>query len=242
MVSTPTSKTDFSTLDRPLPENAILVIGAGHFGERAVRILNTGPQRPLLLIDRDENRLAKINGLNVTKILADGVQFLSDHYTLLNPSNMIVPAIPIHLALEWLKRHLQENHQGYHVKLLPIPKETPATLPHTWDGHDGSLLISYADFKCPDDCPEPVEACTVTGERRSKPLHTLLAEINLPGFQNHGIVSRQLAPGLGGYAFVELQSLLQKVLRAENSKWLISTACKCHGVMTAMEVIKPDKF
>jgi hypothetical protein len=241
MVSTSTLKTDFSTLDRPLPENAILVIGAGHFGERAVRILNAGPQRPLLLIDRDKDRLSKINGLNVTKILADGVQFLSDHYTLLNPSNMIVPAIPAHLALEWLKRHLTEKFQQYHVQLLPIPKQTPATLPYTWEGSDGSLLVSYADFKCPDDCPEPAEACTVTGERRSKPLHALLAEINLPEYETHVIVSRQLAPGLGGYAFVELQSLLQKILRSGQSKWLISTACKCHGVMTAMEVTKLDK-
>ncbi len=242
MVSTPASKIGFSTLDRPLSANTILIIGAGHFGERAVRILNAGPQRPLLLIDRDKDRLSKINGLNVTKILADGVQFLSDHYTLLNPSNMIVPAIPAHLALEWLKRHLTEKFQQYHVQLLPIPKQTPATLPYTWEGNDGSLLISYADFKCPDDCPEPAEACTVTGESRSKPLHALLAEINPPGFQNHVITSRQLAPGLGGYAFAELQNLFQKVLQAEKSKWLIGTACKCHGVMTAMEAIKPDNF
>jgi hypothetical protein len=242
MTSTSIFNPDSSRIDHPFPENAILIIGAGHFGERAVCMLNAGPQRPLLLIDHDKNRLAKINGLNVTKILADGVQFLSDYYTFIKPGHVIVPAIPIHLALEWLKRHLQENHQGYHVKLLPIPKETPATLPHTWDGHDGSLLVSYADFKCPDDCPEPVEACTVTGERRSKPLHTLLAEINLPGFQNHGIVSRQLAPGLGGYEFVELHRLLHSVLQAKKSKWLISTACNCHGVMTAMEVTTPDKL
>ncbi|RPI80077.1 MAG: hypothetical protein EHM45_00390, partial [Desulfobacteraceae bacterium] len=208
-------KINFSPLDRPLPENAILIIGAGHFGERAVRMLNAGPQKPLLVIDRDENQLAKISDLNVTKVLADGVQFLSDHYAWINPSNMIVPAIPVHLALEWLKRHLQEKHQGYYVKLLPIPKETPTALPHTWDGQDGSLLISFADFKCPDDCPEPAEACTVTGERRSKPLHALLAEINRPEYETHVIVSRQLAPGLGGYAFVELQRLLHKVLRAE---------------------------
>lgn len=234
-------KIDFSTINRPLPENAILIIGAGHFGERAVRILNAGPQRPLLLIDRDKDRLSKINGLNVTKIRADGVQFLSEHYAFLNPANMIVPAIPAHLALEWLKSHLIEKYQ-YNFKLLSMPKQKPATLPYTWEGSDGSLLVSYADFKCPDDCPEPAEACTVTGESRSKPLHALLAEINLSGFQNHVIASRQLAPGLGGYECVELQRLLHKVLQPEKSKWLISTACKCHGVMTAMEVISPDKL
>jgi hypothetical protein len=237
MASTPTSNPVITSLNHPLPENTVLIIGAGHFGERAVRILGTKPERPLLLIDRDKDRLAKIEGTNLTKVIADGIQFLSDHYALINPSNLIIPALPTHLAFEWLKLYFNDKFKPACIKLLPTPKEILIALPNTWDGSDGSLLISYADFKCPDDCPEPAETCTVTGEQRPKPLHTLLAELNPTGFQKHVIASRQLAPGLGGYEFAELQRLLDRVVQTQKASWLISTACKCHGVMTAMEVI-----
>jgi len=52
----------------------------------------------------------------------------------------------------------------------------------------------------------------------------------------HVIRSRQLAPGLGGYRVRDLKELLGKVSEAGKGKWLVATACNCHGIVTAMQV------
>ena len=99
-------------------------------------------------------------------------------------------------------------------------------------------MVSYADFRCPDDCPEPSDHCTVTGKKRGKPLYKLLGDIALPGFRVHVIRSRQLAPGIGGYSIGDLEGLRERVEGGGNSKWLVGTACKCHGIISAVEVAK----
>jgi hypothetical protein len=108
-------------------------------------------------------------------------------------------------------------------------------LPHTWVGSEGSLLVSYADFLCPEDCPEPEDGCTVTGEVRT-PLYQVMRELNVPGFGIHVVQSRQLAPGLGGYPLQDLLDLQRRVLEAGDGRWLIGTACRCHGTITGLEM------
>ena len=122
------------------------------------------------------------------------------------------------------------------VAQVPVPKSFGLPLPHTWDGSEGSLLVSYADFRCPDDCPEPANRCTVTGKARGTPLYRLLAETEPRGFHMHVIRSRQLAPGVGGYRVRDLKELLEKVSEGRKGKWLVGTACKCHGILTAFEL------
>ena len=55
------------------------------------------------------------------------------------------------------------------------------------------------------------------------------------GLKGIVIQSRQLAPGVGGYAPSELFEVLSLVRSAETPV-LLSTACKCHGVINAFEV------
>ena len=69
-------------------------------------------------------------------------------------------------------------------------------------------------------------------------MYKLLEDMALPGFRVHVIRSRQLAPGVGGYSVGELKGLLRKVESAGDSNWLVGTACKCHGVVSALEVKK----
>ncbi|MCF8062162.1 MAG: hypothetical protein K9M82_06575 [Deltaproteobacteria bacterium] len=112
-------------------------------------------------------------------------------------------------------------------------------LPHTWIAGDGSLLVSYADFLCPEDCAEPEDGCTVTGEIR-QPLYERLAALEVPGYEVQVIRSRQLAPGLGGYSAGDLRALQARVYDAPGrGRWLIGTACRCHGTITGLEV-KPE--
>jgi hypothetical protein len=215
-----------------IPAEAILIIGAGMFGSRAARILlqDLGPE--VFIIDVDGSRLARLDGFAVRKFLDDGARFLIKNHRFLNPRNTIVPAIPRHLAFEWLKGFLDRE---YRVNQVPVPEPIETLLPHTWPGSEGSVLVSYADFVCPSDCSEP-DFCTVTGERRERPLYERLRRLNLRDFNVHVIQSRQLAPGLGGYRFADLTGIARRIRRSEVTRWIVGTACKCHGILTALDI------
>ena len=215
-----------------ISEDAIFIIGAGHFGNRAARILSQESDAPLFVVDVDENILSQVKGLPAKTIIYDGILFLVENYPVLNPLNTIVPAVPVHLAFEWLRCYLDRK---FMIKKISVPEEIKPLLPYTWLGSEESLLVSYADFVCPDDCPEP-EFCTVTGERRELPLHDLLSHLDLLDFRVHVIRSYQLAPGLGGYKVGDLKTAAEKLTRDEAGRWLLGTACKCHGILTALEI------
>ena len=219
------------------PDDVCLIVGAGHFGKRAARILRETSDSPILIVDKDKDRFEPIEALDTEKIVSDGIRFLAKNIQSLNPSSFIVPAIPVHLASEWLKIYLEDH--GWKIKPSKVPAEIIPRLPHTWQGTGGTLLISNADFLCPDDCPEPSDHCPMTGETRSEPLHNLLNSLIVPHHQMHVIRSRQLAPGLGGYKAEDLTNLHTKVTQ-EEGKWLVGTACKCHGALTGVEVRKAE--
>jgi len=183
----------------------------------------------------DEKSLSKLEGLPVKKIRYDGIHFLVKHYHLLNSQNIIVPAIPVHLAFEWVKNYFDGKYQTEH---LSVPEQIKPLLPYTWAGSEGSLLVSYADFTCPEDCPEP-EYCLVSGERRERPLYDLLRHLDFLDFKVHVIRSRQLAPGLGGYKVEEITKTAEKLTRS--GKWLLGTACNCHGILTGLEIRELDQ-
>jgi hypothetical protein len=211
----------------------MIIIGAGHFGQRAVALLGSSPRTSLWIVDRDVTKLDKIGNIGAKRIAEDGVRFLAKHFSQLAPSTFIIPAVPLHLAFEWLRAYI--NDEGT-VAQIPVPKSFGRRLPHPLEGSEGSLLVSYADFRCPDNCPEPANHCTVTGKRRGTPLYQLLAEEEPRGFHVHVIRSRQLAPGVGGYGVRDLKELLGKVSEAGKGKWLVATACKCQGIVTALQV------
>jgi hypothetical protein len=210
-----------------------LIIGAGHFGKKAATVLQQISGSPIVIVDKSEARLALVKDLPVEKIVYDGIDFLAENFHYLSPTCVIIPAIPVHLAAEWLKKILDKS--GWRVRTKEVPKEVPPALPHTWQGLGRTLLVSYADFICPDDCPEPSDHCLMTGEKRDLPLYELLRRIDIPGHTTHIIRSRQLAPGLGGFTVEDLMNLLTKARQGEG-KWLIGTACSCHGAITALDI------
>jgi len=208
----------------------VMIIGAGHFGKRAVRILSRDSDRRIWMVDPAETE--PVQGSSVERILGDGIDFLVEWVPRLEAEVVVVPALPIHLAATWLCR---TPIPGMSLQPVAIPDVVPPALPHTWDGGFGTLLVSHVDFLCPDDCPEPEDGCTVTGEIRP-PLYGVLRELDVPGFRIHVIQSRQLAPGLGGYTVQDLRDLCDRVQSSGEGKWLIGTACRCHGVVSALAV------
>jgi hypothetical protein len=213
------------------PKNAIFVLGAGRFGSRAVRILGSRENRPIWIVDKEDKSLSTGEGLPLPIIQMDAFAFLSENFHLFRPDHMLVPSIPAHVAFEWLAR----THAG-RIRRENIPPGLSAALPNTCMASDASLLVSYADFVCPEDCPEPSDHCTVTRKKRATPLFDLLRKVEVPDYHTHVIRSRQLAPGVGGYRFGDLMGLLEQVGTSPQRKWLLGTACRCHGIITAFSL------
>jgi len=212
-----------------------VIVGAGHFGARAAKIL-TGKEfrgAAVWVVDKAAANLESLTGLPLERVRADGIDFLVNHFARLRPSTVIIPAVPFHLAYEWLCGYLGRARGP---EMLKVPQEVASALPHTWEGPEGTLLVSYADFRCPDNCPEPAGYCTVTRSKRSTPLYRFLRRIAPADYNACIIRSRQLAPGLGGYRLEDLRLLAAAVGTAGTERWLIGTACKCHGMVTAFRV------
>jgi hypothetical protein len=115
---------------------------------------------------------------------------------------------------------------------MAIPEHLVISLPNTIKGDHGELYISNADFICPENCPEPEDICTYTGMPRPHLLHQVLSAIDDKSFYPVVITSSQLQPGIGGYSARTLFEALKKVKHAAGPV-LLSTACRCHGVMHA---------
>ncbi len=220
-------------LPEPAPGTEFaVVLGAGRFGAKAARILARRPNWTVWVVDRDEARRSAVADPAVRFVREDGIDFLVSQAFRLPPEVMIVPALPVHVAAEWICR--APAHAAA-LRTVAVPETVRSGLPHTWVGDGGSLLVSYADFLCPEDCPEPEDGCTITGEVWT-PLYQVMGDLEVPGFRIDVLRSRQLAPGLGGYPVHDLRALRRRILEGGGGYWLIGTACRCHGTLTGVEV------
>ncbi len=211
----------------------IWIIGTGHFGHHALRKLSENHNdRQFTLVDPVRANLEQVRGPNRVPEQADGADFLHQHLHAGNGPDWIIPALPIHLAAEWCLLRLGAGR----LCRTGLPPETDQLLPNPMRGNNGDIYVSHATFRCPEDCAEPRNICTVTRELRKQNMFEILGDIQLQAFQSLVIRSHQLGPGIGGYRPVQLFDLLAQVENARTDM-LISTACRCHGVITG--VTKP---
>jgi hypothetical protein len=210
----------------------IWIIGAGRFGSLAYSRLSKGGQsRFFVLVDPIEENLLRCEGPKVTLEQTEGVDFLTRNLSQAEPKpDWIIPALPLHLAAEWILSRLRS--EGFHR--IRVPSKIEPLLPNPVRGSVGDVYASHANFKCPDDCAEPRDLCTVTQKPRKQNMFDLLGKLRVPPFQSLVIRSYQLGPGIGGYRPAQLFSLLQSVEQSRGGL-LVCTACRCHGVMTALE-------
>ena len=141
------------------------MVGGGRFGCLALERLGTRVRA--VVEPRPTRHLEELaSTIGVPVILKQGVAALSQALDSENPPVWVVPALPRHLLLDWLLAELAA--QGAHR--LETPAEALPSLPSVIPGVDGQWYLSRADFMCPDDCPEPADKCTVTGQPRGEPL------------------------------------------------------------------------
>ncbi len=178
-------------------------------------------------IDPERARLAETMGAR--GICEEGVSFLVNRLERENP-DWIVPALPLHLVFNWLLAKLGDT-----AKRVELPSDLDQGLPHPLRGKEGDIYVTRATWRCPEDCPEPGDICTVTKEKRPVDMFKLLGDTRFQDFQPLVIRSHQLAPGVGGYRPQALLELLEAVRQAATPV-MVCTACRCHGVVSGLEM------
>lgn len=213
------------------------IIGAGRFGRKAVqRLFKRRRQAHITVVDTDQSALESlITDLPVEKVCQDGAAFLTSQLNGDSPPDWIVPAVPIHLAFQWVCEKVRPTVPGSGWEIIPVPEEVESMVPNPMRGSQGGLYMSFAYFLCPDHCMEPYDRCTFTGKPRKGILYQMLKGLSCGHFTSVVVRSRQLAPGVGGFRPEDLKASLEKVLHA-NGPVLYSTACFCHGVMNALRL------
>jgi hypothetical protein len=206
---------------------SIWIIGGGRFGKRAATLLRTRhPASEITVIEKD---LQICRGLAKEAFhieCREGIRYLELNLKSIGTPDWIVPAIPLHVAFEWIRVKLS---QDYDLHSLDISASLQTVLPNPMAGGRGQIFVSNADFICPENCSEPDEICTVTGRPRPRILHEFLAQIHAEEFTSVVICSRQMAAGVGGYPPRALFEALGKI-KSAGRPVLLSTACRCHGI------------
>lgn len=210
----------------------IWILGGGQFGWHAVSMLQkNSPGASIILVEKE--RIAE-PPKHVTCVLEDGVTWLTRNLTADAKVSKIVPAIPLHLAAEWLKHVFADN--GISCQPADIPDELLDHFPHPFRQSPSQAVLSHADFICPSHCREPEEICTHTGKKRPQSLYELIENMEYPPFTSLVVRSRQFAPGVGGFFPEDLWNVYQHSKSIPNTPLLIGTACKCHGIIDGLVI------
>jgi hypothetical protein len=214
---------------------SIWILGAGRFGLKAAKKFSRKNEYiELTIVEKNSEICHQVKKLGINTVCMDGVEYLFQHLKSINSPDWIIPAIPVHVAYEWIRAKLKNN---YTLTKIPFPRKVKTSLPNVFQGERGGIYISMADFMCPENCSEPDNNCPHTGKPRLFNLYQKLESIGHDQFQSVVVQSQQLFPGVGGYTPQALFHALD-VIRSSSIPVLLSTACRCHGVMHAFKLEK----
>ncbi len=206
----------------------IIILGAGKFGTKAALSLKSRYKNALItVVDNKKSFLLKMSDKGINTVFSDAITFLLNYSEKEKKDVFIVPAVPVHVAFEWVKDKLSAD---YKIETIDICKKLKDMFVMSIVGKKGELYVSNADFICPDNCSEPSNICTYTHKPRPLIVHETLKFFKYKDYQSNVIYSRQVAPGVGGYSYDFLDPVLANIKKAETPIFL-STACKCHGVV-----------
>jgi hypothetical protein len=209
------------------------IIGGGHFGQRAAHsIRRKSADSEILLIDQQSEVCSQMTRKGFRTVCMEGVRYLETRLAADNRPDWIIPAIPVHVAYEWIRSQLLGR---FRLKPIIIPKQLKAILPNPIQAKSGQLYVSNADFICPEDCSEPDEICTYTGQPRPRTLNDYLKNLHYQDLRSVVVYSHQLLPGVGGYTPEALYDALAEIETLPD-QIMLGTACRCHGVIDVFQL------
>jgi len=214
-----------------------LIIGGGKFGTKAAKYLLKN-SKPFIVLDKDEKCLVT-KTFNLTKLNLNDITHMDSSKNYFAKGNVIkaltliekikpeyvFPTAPIHIAAMLVKEKYSFKvwDQGINHFLAGIPPKIIVSV------GKGTVVVSYnRDKPCKQNCDAP-PICPVTKLKKPCPMYDLL-QFAAP----EAIILRsyQLEPGLGALKGNEIIKVLEKC--KGKSSVIIGTACKCHGVITAL--------
>ena len=220
--------------DNSIRHTRFWIIGAGRFGQIAVeRITRHIPGATITVVDK---KPFAMDDTDIATISEDGIKWLKALLDQGSPVDMIVPAIPVHVAAEWLKLNFKNL---FDIRSVRIPDSWLTQMPNAIRGTTGQAFVSHADFICPDHCHEPENICTHTGKPRPKDLFRLLGNLDFQDVLPIVLRSHQLLPGVGGIYPTDLMNAMDTVCHNTHRALMIATACRCHGVVDFIRLEKP---
>ena len=214
-----------------------LIIGGGKYGSEAIKYLLKYSE-PFVVIDESDEcyalknfeleKVEKVEEIDLAKnyFLKGGIREALELIEKFKPKYIFATA-PIHVlaALVKEKYNLKEWSDGINSVLTGVPLKLIISI------GEGTVVVSYnRDKACKPKCEAP-DICPVTKLKKPCPMYELL-RFACP----EGIIlqSYLLEPGLGALKGEEVLEVLEKCKGKD--KVVIGTACKCHGVVTALKV------
>lgn len=201
----------------------VLVLGAGKFGQRAIRAFAVRASQ-LVVVDYNPYALVFPDSDRIVPVCAEGISYLAGND--FQDFDWIIPALPLHVAFSWMLARLK----GIGIRTVAVPPGIE--IPGCFYSESGTVYATLSTHICPEDCPEPEGFCYLTGEERRLPLHRQLSELEIEGFKTYLLRSSQLAPGIGGFTPLQLENLLAAVA-GSRLPGLVISSCACHAVINA---------
>jgi len=210
-----------------------IIVGGGKYGCIAVEYLRKN-KRGFVLVDKDPNCLAtkRFRLKPSDQIGAEGEYFLEgDIVQVLSliehlKPEYVFPTAPVHIAAELAKTkfELAPWDEVINCILANLPPSV------VLQAGKGNLIVSYnRDKDCLERCEAP-EVCPSTGKRKPCTMDKLMRFAYPEGII---LVSYQLALGMGALKGSELLEFFSQVEKRD--KFVVATACGCHGFFTALK-------
>jgi len=220
-----------------------LIIGGGKFGTRAAEYLLKN-SKPFIVLDKDEKCLV-MKTFDLARLNPDEIDHIDSSKNYFAKGNVInaltliekvkpeyvFPTAPIHIAAMLVKEKygLKVWDEGINHFLAGIPPKITKIIVSVGKG---TVVVSYnRDKACKQNCDAP-PICPVTKLKKPCPMYDLL-QFAAP----EAIILRSYQlERLGALKGNEIIEVLEKC--KGKSSIIIGTACKCHGVITALRAQK----
>jgi hypothetical protein len=216
-----------------------IIVGGGKYGCAAVEYLRK-KRRGFVLVDKDPNCLAvKKYGLKSAdqvgtedeRFLEGGIAQVLELIERLKPE-YVFPTAPIHIAAELAKSKFELAPWDEVIDCILANLPLSVVL----QAGRGNLIVSYnRDKECIEKCEAP-EVCPSTRKRKPCTMDKLMKSAYPEGII---LISHQLAPGIGALKGSELLEFFAQVEKKD--KFVVATACDCHGFFTALKKEPRDK-